>query len=464
MLRGGFLSPFPSQGLLSSPWGHKLEWRGKRQLRGSFVKRVLGIILGGGAGTRLYPLTKLRAKPAVPLAGKYRLIDIPVRNCINSEILKIYVLTQFNSASLNRHITRGYSFPGISDGFVEVLAAQQTKENPGWFQGTADAVRQYLWLLKEWDVDEYLILSGDHLYRMDYSLFVQRHRETNADITLSVVPINEQRASSFGLMKIDHRGRVVDFSEKPEEDALKQMQVDTTTLGLTSEQAKASPYIASMGIYVFKKEVLNRLLEENPAQTDFGKEIIPSAAKDYNVQAYLFKDYWEDIGTIEAFYNANLALTRQPKPPFSFYHPKAPIYTRPRYLPPSKLLDCQVMESIIGEGCILKECRISHSVLGIRTRVEKDCVIEDSLLMGSDFSEPYGEDQSSDRGKIPLGIGAGTTIRRAIVDKNARIGSNVLIVNKDRIEEANRESEGFYIRSGIVVILKNATIANGTVI
>lgn len=429
------------------------------------MKKVLGIILGGGAGTRLYPLTKLRAKPAVPLAGKYRLIDIPVSNCINSEILKLYVLTQFNSASLNRHISRTYSFSGFSEGFVEVLAAQQTTENPSWFQGTADAVRQYLWLMQEWDVDEYLILSGDHLYRMDYSLFVQRHRETNADITLSVVPIDEKRASSFGLMKIDDTGRVVDFCEKPTGEALKQMQVDTTALGLTPEQAKTSPYIASMGIYVFKKDVLIKLLEANPEQTDFGKEIIPDSAKDHNVQAYLFDGYWEDIGTMESFYDANLALTRQPQPPFSFYDEKAPIYTRSRYLPPTKMLDCTVTESMIGEGCILKECRISHSVLGIRSRVEADCTIEDSLLMGADFYEPFAERQSNlVQGSVPVGIGAGTTIRRAIIDKNARIGRKVLIVNKDRIEEANREDDGFYIRSGIIVVLKNATIPDGTVI
>jgi glucose-1-phosphate adenylyltransferase len=429
------------------------------------VKRVLAIILGGGAGTRLYPLTKLRAKPAVPLAGKYRLIDIPVSNCINSEILKIYVLTQFNSASLNRHLSRTYNFSGFTDGFVEVLAAQQTTENPQWFQGTADAVRQYLWILKEWDVDEYLILSGDHLYRMDYSLFVQRHRETNADITLSVVPIDEKRADAFGLMKIDDNGRVIDFSEKPKGEALKRMQVDTTILGLTPEQAKQSPYIASMGIYVFKKEVLEKLLQANPDQTDFGKEIIPASANDFNVQAYLFKGYWEDIGTIEAFYEANLALTRQPQPPFSFYDEKAPIYTRPRYLPPTKLLDCTITESMIGEGCLLKECRIHHSVLGIRTRVEADCIVEDSLLMGSDFYEPFAERQSNlEQGKVSIGIGAGSTIRRAIVDKNACIGRKVLIVNKDRVEEADREKDGFYIRSGIVVVLKNATIPDGTVI
>ena len=429
------------------------------------MKRVLGIILGGGAGTRLYPLTKLRAKPAVPLASKYRLIDIPVSNCINSEILKIYVLTQFNSASLNRHLNRSYNFAGFREGFVEVLSAQQTKENPGWFQGTADAVRQYIDLMQEWDVDEYIILSGDHLYRMDYSKFVRHHRETNADITLSVVPIDEKRASSFGLMKIDNRGRIVDFSEKPKGDALRNMQVDTSILGLTPEQAKQTPYIASMGIYVFKKEVLTDLLQQNPEQTDFGKEIIPAAAKNHKVQAYLFKGYWEDIGTIESFYEANLALTKQPQPDFSFYEEKAPIYTRSRYLPPTKLLNCQVTESMIGEGCILKECRINHSVIGLRTRIEANCTIEDSLLMGADFYEPFAERKSGmQHGGVPVGIGEGTTIRRGIVDKNARIGRNVQIINKDRVEESQKEDQGFYIRNGIVVILKNATIKDETTI
>ncbi|MGB5967830.1 MAG: glucose-1-phosphate adenylyltransferase [Spirulinaceae cyanobacterium] len=429
------------------------------------MKRVLGIILGGGAGTRLYPLTKVRAKPAVSLAGKYRLIDIPVSNCINSEIYKLYVLTQFNSTSLNRHIAQTYNFSGFTEGFVEVLAAQQTAENPGWFQGTADAVRQYLWLLQEWDVDEYLILSGDHLYRMDYRDFVQRHRETNADITLSVVPIDEKRASSFGLMKIDDNGRIIDFSEKPKGNALKQMQVDTTTLGLPPEKARRMPYIASMGIYVFKKEVLCNLLKANLEETDFGKEIIPAAAPDHNVQAYLFKGYWEDIGTIEAFYDANLALTKQPDPAFSFYDANAPIYTRSRYLPPTKHLDCQVTESMVGDGCVIKSCRIHHSVLGIRTRIEENCSIEDSLIMGADFYESSAQRRASlDKGKPPVGVGSESTIRRAILDKNARIGNKVLILNKDRIEEANREEQGFYIRSGIVVVLKNAVIPDGTVI
>ncbi len=429
------------------------------------MKRVLGIILGGGAGTRLYPLTKLRAKPAVPLASKYRLIDIPISNCINSEILKIYVLTQFNSASLNRHLNRSYNFSGFREGFVEVLAAQQTKENAQWFQGTADAVRQYLNLIQEWDVDEYIILSGDHLYRMDYSKFIDHHQKTNADITLSVVPIDEKRASSFGLMKIDNQGRIIDFSEKPKGEALKDMQVDTSILGLTPEQAKESPYIASMGIYVFKKQVLIDLLQKNPEQTDFGGEIVPGAAKNHRVQAYLFKGYWEDIGTIESFYEANLALTKQPQPPFSFYDDKAPIYTRSRYLPPTKLLDCQITESMIGEGCILKECRVHHSVLGVRTRIEANCTIEDTLIMGADFYEPFAERQSGlQKGGVPVGIGSNSTVRRAIVDKNARIGRNVQIVNKDRVEESQQEELGFYIRNGIVVIFKNATIPDNTII
>ena len=429
------------------------------------MKRVLAIILGGGAGTRLYPLTKYRAKPAVSLAGKYRLIDIPVSNCINSEIHKIYVLTQFNSASLNRHIARTYNFSPFTEGFVEVLAAQQTPESPSWFQGTADAVRKYLWQFEAWDVDEYLILSGDHLYRMDYRLFIERHCSTNADITLSVVPIGHKAASSFGLMKIDATGRVVDFYEKPKGDALEKMEVDTTTLGLTPEQAAENPFIASMGIYVFKRQALIELLRKHPDQTDFGKEIIPGCARNYNVQAYLFDGYWEDIGTIEAFYEANLALTKQPQPQFSFYHEEAPIYTRSRYLPPSKLLDCQITQTSIAEGCILKNCQIRHSVIGLRQRVQADCLIEDALLRGADYYEPLSEsNQHLTRGKIPIGIGEGTIIRRAIIDKNARVGRNVQIVNKEGIEEAEREDLGFYIRSGIVVVLKGAVIPDGMVI
>ena len=307
------------------------------------MKRVLAIILGGGAGTRLYPLTKLRAKPAVPLGAKYRLIDIPISNCINSEIQRIYVLTQFNSASLNRHITRTYHSAGFSQGFVEVLAAQQTPENPNWFEGTADAVRKYCWLFAEWDVDQYLILSGDHLYRMNYADFIRRHRETKADITL--VRDAGRGARRVGL-RFDEdrqeRARAV-FQRKAQRG---RAQVDASGHHAYSacrrKKRSELPYIASMGIYVFEKQVLLDLLKQAPDRTDFGREILPAAVKDYNVQAYLFKDYWEDIGTIEAFYNANLALTQQPDPPFSFYDEKAPIYTRSRYLPPTKLLDSNV--------------------------------------------------------------------------------------------------------------------------
>jgi glucose-1-phosphate adenylyltransferase len=430
------------------------------------VQRVLGIILGGGAGSRLYPLTKVRAKPAVSLAGKYRLIDIPVSNCINSDIFKIYVLTQFNSASLNRHVSRTYNnLGGFSDGFVEVLAAQQTPQNPSWFQGTADAVRQYITLFADWDVDEFIILSGDHLYRMDYSKFVQAHRDGGADITLSVVPMDEERASDFGLMKINAQGHVIEFSEKPKGDALKAMRVNTAALGLDPEAAKEKPYIASMGIYVFKKQALIELLEQYPDQTDFGKEIIPSAADRYILQAYLFDGYWEDIGTIKAFYDANLALTEQPEPSFSFYSDSAPIYTRSRFLPPSKMADCQITESMVAEGCILKNCRIHHSVLGVRSRVGEGSVIQDSLIMGADYYQDHSErskDPTLDQ--IPYGIGANTTIRRTIVDKNAQIGSNVQIINRDGVEEAEREDEGFYIRSGIVVVVKGAVIKDGTII
>jgi len=315
-------------------------------------------------------------------------------------------------------------------------------------------------LFEEWDIDDYLILSGDHLYRMDYRQFVQRHRETNADITLSVVPIDEKRASSFGLMKINDNGQVIDFSEKPKGEALKAMKVDTSTLGLSPAEAQISPYIASMGIYVFKKHVLLNLLKRAPEQTDFGKEIIPGAASNHNLQAYLFKDYWEDIGTIESFYESNLALTQQPQPQFSFYDEKAPIYTRSRYLPPSKILNCQITESIVGEGCILKDCQIHHSVLGVRTRVESGCVIQDTLIMGADYYQPPADRQHH----IPVGIGSNTTIQKAIVDKNARIGSNVRIINKDQVEESQREDQGFYIRNGIVVVLKNAIIPEGIII
>ena len=431
------------------------------------MKRVLAIILGGGAGTRLYPLTKMRAKPAVPLAGKYRLIDIPISNCINSDINKMYVMTQFNSASLNRHLSQTYNLSNsFGGGFVEVLAAQQTPDSPTWFEGTADAVRKYQWLFQEWDVDEYLILSGDQLYRMDYSLFIEHHRNTGADLTVAALPVDPNQAEAFGLMRTDANGTIKEFREKPKGDSLLEMAVDTSRFGLSEASAKERPYLASMGIYVFSRQTLFDLLDKHPGHKDFGKEIIPEAlARGDKLQSYVFDDYWEDIGTIGAFYEANLALTQQPTPPFSFYDEKFPIYTRPRYLPPSKLVDAQITNSIVGEGSILKSCSIHHCVLGVRSRIESDVVLQDTLVMGADFFEsPEERAVLRERGGIPLGVGKGTTVKRAILDKNTRIGSGVSIINKDNVEEADRSEQGFYIRNGIVVIQKNATIPDGTVI
>ena len=438
-----------------------------RQRLNSWMKRVLAIILGGGAGTRLYPLTKMRAKPAVPLAGKYRLIDIPISNCINSDINKMYVMTQFNSASLNRHLSQTFNLSNsFGGGFVEVLAAQQTPESPSWFEGTADAVRKYQWLFQEWDVDEYLILSGDQLYRMDYRKFIEHHRRTGANLTVAALPVDAKQAEAFGLMRTDGDGNIQEFREKPKGDSLLEMAVDTSRFGLAPESAKERPYLASMGIYVFSRETLLDLLDQHPEHKDFGKEVIPrSLSRGDKLQSYVFDDYWEDIGTIGAFYEANLALTQQPTPPFSFYDEKFPIYTRPRYLPPSKLVDAQITNSIIGEGSILKSCSIHHCVLGVRSRVESDVVLQDTLVMGADFFESTDERSVlRDRGGIPVGVGQGTTVKRAILDKNARIGRDVTIVNKENVEESDRSDQGFYIRNGIVVVVKNATIQDGTVI
>ena len=429
------------------------------------MKNVLAIILGGGQGSRLYPLTKTRAKPAVPVAGKYRLIDIPVSNCINSGIEKIYILTQFNSASLNRHVNQAYRPASYSEGFIEILAAQQTPDSPDWFQGTADAVRRYAWLLESWNVDEYLILSGDHLYNMDYEKFVNHHRETGADITLSVLPVDQKKASSFGLLKTDNTGKVINFLEKPKGEALDGMRVDTTKLGLNATEAIANPFIASMGIYVFSKQAMLKLLSENPEYTDFGKEIIPAAIHNMNVQAYLYNGYWEDIGTIESFFQANLALTRHPATGFNFYETQKPIYTRARYLPPSKVHDCKIKDSVIGEGCLLLQATITNSVVGIRMHVEPNCTIEDTLLMGCDFYQPQ-EDRKSDleNNIVPMGIGENTIIRHAIIDKNARIGKNVVMTNQRGIENEDGPNGCYFIREGIILIPKNAIIPDGSVI
>ena len=429
------------------------------------MQRVLAVILGGGRGTRLIPLTKLRAKPAVPIAGKYRLIDIPVSNCINSNIKKVYVLTQFNSASLNRHIGITYNFSPFSAGFVEVLAAQQTPIGEDWFQGTADAVRKYLVMIEETDVDDVLILSGDHLYRMDYRPYIELHRKKKADITISVIPVEKSKASSFGLVKIDDEGRVVKFAEKPTGDKLNKMAVDTSSLGLDKKEATRFPYIASMGIYVFKKQVLIYLLKKNRAQDDFGKQVLPNAISHFKVQSYLFHDYWEDIGTIEAFYHANMALVKYPNPSFSFYHPESPIYTHQRFLPPCKLVNNEIVESMLCEGCVIERATIRRSIIGIRSIISEGVVIEDSLIMGSDFFKPHDKRMEDlNKGKIPIGIGRNSVIKNAIIDKNARIGQNVRIVNQDGVQEGGNEKDGFLIRDGIVVVMKNAVIKDNTII
>jgi len=433
---------------------------------------VLGVILGGGAGSRLYPLTKKRAKPAVPLGANYRLIDIPVSNCLNSNVTKIYCLTQFNSASLNRHLSQAYnSTLGSlnSKGFVEVLAASQSPVNKEWFQGTADAVRQYMWLFEEAmreGVEDFLILSGDHLYRMDYRDFVRAHRESKAAITIAALPCDEKRASSFGLMKIDSAGVVTDFAEKPKGDALKAMKVDTTILGVDPKTAKEQPYIASMGIYVISAKALkDLLLKELPTAMDFGNEVIPEARKrGFKVQAHAFEGYWEDIGTIEAFYSANLALCDPDKPNFSFYDRDAPIFTSARFLPPSKITQAEVTRSIIGDGCVIKAGSVvRNSVIGLRSLIEEDCLVEDTMIMGSDFYETL-EECANVPGCLPMGIGRGTIIRKAIVDKNARIGENCQIINKAGVKEANHEDRGYIIKDGITVVVSNYTMAPGTII
>src|SRR5918997_160384 len=425
---------------------------------------VVAVILGGGAGSRLFPLTRDRSKPAVPLGGKYRLIDVPVSNCINSNITQIFVLTQYNSASLNRHIARTYRFSGFSDGFVEILAAEQTPESPQWFQGTADAVRQVLPHIHDWGIDTLLILSGDHLYRMDYRKFIARHIETKADVTVSVVPFVREAAEEFGLLKPAPTGRILEFREKPKGDALEEMRVDTTAFGLSAAEAARRPFLASMGIYVFNYKRLRELLAQDQTWVDFGREVIPAAIKDYNVQAYLFDDYWEDIGTISAFHAANLDMTSL-LPKFNFFDTEAPIYTRPRYLPPSKVHHCEISDSIIGDGSIIHRARLVRSVVGLRSRIEPGARIEDTYLMGADYYQSIEELRADEIAGIPIiGIGRDTIIRHAIVDKNARIGANVRLTNEAGVKHFDNEAGGYYIRDGIIIVPKNATVKDGTVV
>jgi len=426
--------------------------------------KLLAVILGGGAGTRLFPLTQQRSKPAVPLGGKYRLVDIAISNCINSDILKIFVLTQYNSASLNRHIAQTYRFSQFSNGFVEILAAEQTPESPQWFQGTADAVRQVLPHIRDWGIDTLLILSGDHLYRMDYRQFLARHYETNADVTVSVIPCDAQSASEFGLLKTDLSGRIIEFKEKPKGEMLESMRVDTTSLGLSPEDAANRPFLASMGIYVFQYEFLERLLSTDPGWVDFGREVIPGAISHQHVQAFGFNDYWEDIGTIGAFYTANLDLTSL-IPKFNLFDAEAPVYTRARYLPPSKVGNSEIRDSIISDGCIINGARITRTVIGLRSRISSGVHIEASFMMGADYYQTIEDMREDAASSVPrVGIGENTIIQRAIIDKNARIGSGVRLLNEAGVTYADGPGDSYFIRDGIIIVPKNAIIKDGTVV
>src|SRR6266576_2551970 len=427
-------------------------------------RKLLAVILGGGAGTRLFPLTQQRSKPAVPLGGKYRLVDVPISNCINSDVIRIFVLTQYNSASLNRHIAQTFRFSPFADAFVEILAAEQTPESGQWFQGTADAVRQVLPHIRDWRIDTLLILSGDHLYRMDYREFLKRHFETNADITVSVIPIPPDSASEFGLVKVDDAGRIIEFREKPTGDALEAMRVDTTSLGLTADEARARPFLASMGIYVFKYDRLEEVLAEDTARLDFGKEVIPGSINKYNVQAYLFDGYWEDIGTIAAFYKANLDMASA-IPPFNLFDAEAPLLTRVRYLPPSKFNSCEIRDSIISEGCIINGAKINRSLIGLRSRIAEGTSVDAAYMMAADYYQTLEDmvgDEEANRPRV--GIGEQTIIRRAIIDKNARIGKNVRLLNEAGVENDDGPNGMFYIRDRIIIVPKNGLIPDGTVV
>lgn len=415
------------------------------------MENVLAIVLGGGRGTRLYPLTKYRSKPAVPIAGKYRLIDIPLSNCVNSGVSRIYVLTQFNSASLHRHIRATYNFDVFHRGFVEILAAQQTLTRTDWYQGTADAVRHNLSYINRDDVEFVLVLSGDQLYRMDYRELLATHLKAGADVTIAALPVRKEAASSLGIMRIDERGRVVGFLEKPQtEEELQHMRTDPEWLAQFGLKTDGREYLANMGIYLFNRRTLVDVLEKTNYQ-DFGKEVFPASVRARKVHVHLFDDYWEDIGTIGAFFEANLALTR-PNPPFLLDHPNAPIYTRARFLPPSRIERANIRDSLVADGCVIGEgAVIENSIIGLRSVVGANCVIRNSIIMGNDFYE------SPIAGRQPLMIGENCYIENAIVDKNCRIGRNVRIVNTEGLKEAP-ETDYCMIRDGVTVIPKDTVL------
>ena len=419
------------------------------------------IIMAGGQGSRLYPLTKIRSKPAVPIAGRFRLIDFPISNCIHSNLKKIFILTQFSSESLHRHIFQTYRFDSFSRNFVTILSAQQTLENRDWYQGTADAVRKNLGFLRK-DEDLVLILSGDHLYHMDYQKFLDFHIRKKADISISVYPVSQKMASQFGVMKVSSSGRITDFKEKPETDSqLKRMQVPETTFNRFAMEAAGRTHLASMGVYVFNRDTLVELLKDTEFE-DFGREVIPFAIRNKSVYGYFFDDYWEDIGTIRSFFEAHLDLTR-PQPKFRLYDEAQPIYTRARFLPGAKILDSEITRSVICEGSVITKAQIRHSIIGIRSRIGKNTKLNKTILMGANLFESQSVRTENKKKQIPdIGIGDNCEIHNAIIDRNARIGHNVKLLNTKNLRK--HQCETCHIIDGVVVVPKNAVIPTGTVI
>ncbi len=425
---------------------------------------VLSLILGGGRGTRLYPLTMLRSKPAVPIGGKYRLIDIPISNCINSECNRIYVLTQFLSVSLHRHIANTYKFDPFSNGFVEVLAAQQTNEGSDWYQGTADAVRQHIRYVHEDPCQDVLILSGDQLYRMDFRKLLETHRKNNAQVTIAAMPVREEQTSQLGLLCADDAGRVTDFVEKPQTaDKLEPLRMKEDWMKQRGVECQGRPFLASMGIYLFQRDALIHLLNAPPLATDFGKEIFPRSLQSQRVVAHLFDGYWEDVGTVKSYHEANLALTAD-NSPFAFNAPEGLIYTRMRYLPASSIHHAVLDHALISDGCVIGAgTKITHSVIGVRTQIGKHVNIKNSVVIGADGYETAHEKAENVRRGLPnIGIGDGAAIDNAILDKDARVGANVRLCNRDKIK--NGEGPNFVIRDGIVVIPRSAIVLDGAVI
>jgi glucose-1-phosphate adenylyltransferase len=420
------------------------------------TSKTLAIIMGGGAGTRLFPLTKERSKPAVPLGGKYRLVDIPISNCLNSGLRGIYILTQFNSTSLHRHINSSYKFDDFTPSFVEILAAQQTPEGSKWYQGTADAVRQNLRYFLEQPYEYYVILSGDQLYRMDYRDMLRQHVETHADLTIATIPVAREPATGFGIMLTDKERRIECFVEKPNDPkVLETLRIPPDLLEKIGHPPDADLYQASMGIYIFKRSVLEACLAND--YVDFGKNIIPAAIDDYKVMAYIFQGYWEDIGTIAAFFEANLALA-DANPQYSFYEPRSPVFTQPLFLPASIIQAANISNAMISDGCIIENARIERCVLGIRSIIQSGSSLKNTIMMGADF---YGAEVHQAPDDIPaIGIGRNCSINGAIIDKNARIGDHVVISPEGKSQDL--DGDGYYIRDGIVVVPKNSVIPNGT--